>query len=157
MAYDANHGMSNTRIYRVWRDMKNRCLNPNNAGYVNYGGRGITVCAEWLEFIPFYTWATSNGYTETLFIDRIDNELGYNPENCRFVTRQVQQANRRSFKGSSSKYLGIYKTPRNTWAAKVKISGRNQHIGCYPSELEAAHARDAYIKTHNLPLKLNIG
>ena len=153
----SKHGLSNTRLYNIWRDMKNRCLNPNNVGYPNYGGRGITVCAEWLEYQPFHDWAYTNGYMDDLFIDREDNNLGYSPANCRFVTRQVQQANRRSFKNSTSAYLGVYRMTATKWAAKVTQGGKNKHLGRFNTELEAAKARDDYIKLHRLPLRLNLG
>ena len=153
----AKHGLARGRLYNAWRDMKNRCLNPNNIGYSNYGGRGITVCDEWLEYKPFHDWACSNGYMDDLFIDREDNDMGYSPSNCRFVTRQVQQANRRSFKGSTSEFLGVYKVTETKWAAKVSENGKNKHLGRFDTEHEAAQARDAYIKLKGLPLKLNLG
>ena len=87
------HGMRNSRLYKVWCAMKERCNNPHNKRYDRYGGRGITVCAEWVQFEPFYKWAKENGYEETKSIDRINNDKGYSPENCRWVTRSVQNRN----------------------------------------------------------------
>ena len=90
--YALKHGQYKTRIHRIWRGMKNRCLNKNNANYENYGGRGITVCDEWQNkengFINFYNWAIQNGYNDNLSIDRIDNQEGYYPENCQWITFQ---------------------------------------------------------------------
>lgn len=74
--------------------MKSRCFNPNRKNYPRYGGRGITVCDEWLKFEPFYEWAMSNGYTDELSIDRIDNDGNYCPENCRWVGAKTQANNK---------------------------------------------------------------
>lgn len=95
------HGMSRSRIYMIWAGMKSRCNYPKNISYKNYGGRGITVCDEWSEsFEEFYKWAMKNGYSEnaetrTCSLDRIDNDKGYSPDNCRFVTPKQQANNRR--------------------------------------------------------------
>lgn len=92
------HGKRNTRIYHTWRSMKDRCLNKNNDAYPRYGGRGIKICEEWLEFIPFYEWAMANGYRDDLTLDRKDNDGDYEPSNCRWVTMKLQANNRRSNK-----------------------------------------------------------
>lgn len=75
--------------------MKQRCLNPRCRAYRNYGARGITVCAEWMEFEPFCQWALENGYAHGLDLDRADNDGNYSPENCRWVKRDVNLNNRR--------------------------------------------------------------
>lgn len=92
---NTRHGAAKTKLYQVWGSMKQRCCNPNAKSYKNYGGRGITLCDEWMEFSAFQQWAKANGYAEGLEIDRIDNDKGYSPDNCRFVTRKQNCRNRR--------------------------------------------------------------
>lgn len=90
------HGLSNTRLYNVWRSFRRRCNNKNTSDYHRYGGRGITICKEWDSFINFYNWAKVNGYKDNLFIDRKDNNKGYFPWNCRFITRKKNNQNTRN-------------------------------------------------------------
>ena len=90
------HNEGKTRLYTIWRTMKQRCHNPHDQAYQRYGPRGITVCDEWkTEHLEFKEWALNNGYKEGLTLDRINNDLGYSPDNCRWVTRSEQQHNRR--------------------------------------------------------------
>lgn len=91
------HGYSQTRLYGIWQQMKNRCNNANVTYYNRYGGRGINVCSEWIsDFDAFRNWSMANGYTEELSIDRIDNNKDYCPENCRWVSMATQASNRSS-------------------------------------------------------------
>ena len=92
------HGYNDKdRLYRIWEGAKNRCVNPKNKYYPRYGGRGITFCDEWLnDFIAFRTWALSHGYKDNLTLDRIDNNKGYSPDNCRWVGWEIQASNKRS-------------------------------------------------------------
>lgn len=91
------HGKSHTKLFAVWNAMKQRCANPNVKSYANYGGRGITVCKEWVgDFQNFYSWAISKGYKEGLEIDRIDVNGNYKPNNCRWVTSQKNNNNRQN-------------------------------------------------------------
>lgn len=90
------HGQSGTPLYRVWQAMIQRCENPNDKYYKNYGGRGIKVCPEWKkDFTTFMTWALANGYEKGLSIDRINNDGNYESENCRFVPMARQSRNTR--------------------------------------------------------------
>lgn len=79
-----------------WGSMITRCTNPNAKNYANYGGRGITVCDEWRTFSNFFIWSINNGFKPGLSIDRIDVNKGYSPDNCRFITMEQQQQNRRN-------------------------------------------------------------
>ena len=91
------HGMSGSKISAVRGSMIQRCHNPNSKRYKYYGGRGITVCEEWLANPKsFYTWAVENGYKIGLTIDRIDNNKGYYPDNCRWVSHRENCMNTRS-------------------------------------------------------------
>lgn len=93
------HGMFGTRIYNVWHTMKERCYVPTQTSYKNYGERGIKVCEEWQEFIPFMEWSYANGYDENAkrgecTLDRIDPDGDYCPENCRWVSWDIQANNK---------------------------------------------------------------
>lgn len=91
------HGLSETRLYRIWHDMKNRCYSKKHKSYNNYGGRNIIVCEEWLnDFKAFYDWSMQNGYSDNLSIDRKDTNGNYTPNNCRWADKETQQNNKRN-------------------------------------------------------------
>ena len=98
-AHDANvtHGGRRTRLYNIWNNMKQRCINPHGTMFEYYGGRGIAVCPDWLaSFSTFQHWALSAGYTDDLTLDRIDSDKDYCPENCRWIPMCEQSKNRRN-------------------------------------------------------------
>lgn len=89
-----SHGKHGTRLYTCWKNMLNRCNDPKNKEYKNYGARGISVCEEWRDFNSFFKWATSNGYSDSLTIDRINVNKGYSPDNCRWADLHTQARNK---------------------------------------------------------------
>lgn len=130
------HNESKTRLYKIWKGMKNRCYNIQTPKYKSYGGRGIIVCDEWLENYPsFKKWAVENGYKDNLTIDRIDNNKGYSPHNCRWVTNKVQSNNKRN--NCFINYLG----------QTLTISQWSEKIGITPSTIWARY------KVYKLPLE----
>lgn len=109
-AFEKTHGMKKTRLYRVWCSMKERCYNPNNKSYKNYGNKGIEVCDDWrFNFLSFFNWAYENGYKSDArygecTLDRIDFNSDYSPENCRFIP--ISQQNRNYSKNVMVTYNG---------------------------------------------------
>lgn len=114
----------NTRLYNIYNNMIMRCTNPNATNYSRYGGRGITVCKEWSgkrANIKFFEWALTNGYDDTLSLDRIDNNKGYSPDNCRWVSVKEQGRNKRN-----NIYLTLNGKTQilEEWAREVGIDSR---------------------------------
>lgn len=88
------HGMSKTKLYKSWAAMKRRCDFPDPLHKKYYADKGITYCEEWKDFLPFMKWALNNGYVEGYTIERIDNEKGYFPENCKWIPASEQCLNK---------------------------------------------------------------
>lgn len=125
------HGKSNTAIYKVWENMKQRCLNVSHKDYHHYGGRGINICDSWLDFENFY--ADMGDKPKDLSLDRINNDLGYSPENCRWADYRTQLTNQRLRKDNKTgykkigKYNGKYEV-RIRHGSKVEFAGRFTNI-----------------------------
>lgn len=145
------HGTGNeTRLYRIWRAMRFRCTNPTHESFAYYGGRGIAVCEEWDKSFPdFRRWALATGYTDALSIDRIDNDQGYSPSNCRWATAPEQNKNRRP-SGVLVTHNGKTQNLRE-WASELGIYyttlNRRYHKGLRGVHLFAAVDRT---KSHKL-------
>lgn len=160
------HNLSNTKLFRLWVDMRQRCYNKNNANYKNYGKKGIIVCDEWKnDFMPFYTWAYKNGYKEELLpngfnkltIDRIDPNGNYEPSNCRWVDMKVQATNKGILSTNTSGYVGVsWIKSLNKWGCVISINNKSFRIGSYKTQKEAVEARNDFIEKHNLPHKKNV-
>jgi len=143
------HGLSDTRLYKIWRAMVRRCMNPNSPGYGGYGGRGITVCEEWLDFPSFCKWAMGSGYSDVLELDRVDTNKGYCPGNCRFTTRTIQCQNRRKQSNNTSGYIGVSLSKRTgRFRAEAWPSGSHVVLGEFDTAIEAAKVRDAFVSKH---------
>lgn len=118
-----SHGGSETRLYHVWHSMKERCYTKTHKAYSDYGGRGITICSEWLDFANFRKWAMDCGYNENApqwacTLDRIDVNGGYFPQNCRWVDMSEQSKNKRN--NMQIKYNGETHT-LSEWAKILEI------------------------------------
>lgn len=126
------HGKRRTRLYTVYSNIKTRCYNTKNSRYKYYGARGISMCDEWRnDFQAFFDWAIENGYREDLTIDRIDTNGNYEPANCRWVTWQEQQNNRRNnhlieFNGqvhTMAEWARLSGIPYLTLAQRINVYG----------------------------------
>lgn len=132
MSWQRKHGLSRHPLFRRWKNMRQRCLNPNNNAYPRYGGRGIKVCDQWVnDFKAFHDWSLGNGYDENLELDRMDNNGDYSPDNCRFTTTVENCNNQRrnvkyQFNGELlslpqiSRLTGVKRT---TILARIKLQG----------------------------------
>ena len=145
-----------TRIYKIWQKIKSRCKNKNNDKYCYYGMRGINICNEWeKDFISFYDWAMDNGYKEKLTIDRIDNDGNYEPNNCRWVAREIQSRNQRVIrKNNTTGYKGV-STHQNGYIVQITVSNKNIYIGYFKNAKDGAIAYNNYVIKNKLEHTLN--
>ena len=151
------HGLGLHRFYDTWRQMLQRCNNPKYKDYKDYGARGITVCEEWLDVANFVAWAEKTyPNTKGVSLDRIDNDKGYSPDNCRWATQSVQALNQRIRENNTSGFVGIaYRKDNNKWSASITIDYKVVFLKCFKTKEEAVQARDNYIIENKLPHKLS--
>lgn len=145
------------RFYTTWRNILARCLNTSHRAYVGYGGRGITVCEEWLDVTNFVAWCeATHPNIEGLSLDRIDNDKGYSPDNCRWADASTQNINQRMQKNNTSGYVGVtYYKKNNKWVVNIRHHKVLKYVGGFKTIEEAILARDNYIIENNLPHKLS--
>lgn len=127
-------------LYRRWRGILYRCGSMSATGYSRYGARGIDVCPQWKDsYEAFAQWALQSGYSPDLEIDRIDNEKGYSPENCRWVSHKVNSRNRSARQSNRTGTPGVtWRVSRTgsggSWRVSICVDGRNIHLGSFPEE-----------------------
>lgn len=142
VATKTSHGMSDTPEYRAWSALKNRCSNPNDKGFINYGGRGISICDRWINsFANFYA-DMGNRPSANHSIDRIDNDDHYYPENCKWSTRTQQIRNRRIYKNNKSGVNGVSQPYPGRWLAMIRVRGKPRSLYHGPSFQLAVEARE---------------
>lgn len=133
------HGFKGTTEYEIWVGMRQRCNNPNDNAYMNYGGRGITVCPRWGLFMNFYE--DMGPRPKGMSLDRIDPDGGYAPDNCRWASATVQSHNKRRSGRNSSGYRGVCKV---RYSAEIGYEGKSWRIGSFDTAEEAAWMYDQW-------------
>jgi hypothetical protein len=152
------HNAYKSRLYTIWADMKQRCNNPKQKAYVYYGAKGITICDSWnQDFQTFQQWALLNGYSNNLTIDRINTYKGYCPTNCRWATKTTQSRNKQKQCNNTSGYIGVsFDKQKKKWKSQISVNKKEYFLGRFLTAIEAAQARDQFIKTNLLQnYKLN--
>lgn len=151
------HGLTQHRFYNTWNGVIQRCNNPNHNRYKDYGGRGITVCEEWLDVRNFVAWCDlTRPDTEGLSLDRTDVDGNYEPTNCRWADASTQSLNQRISKSNTSGFVGVdFKPNENKYVARITVLGNRVYIGTFLTIEEAVQARDNYIIENELPHKLS--
>ena len=153
----SKHGLESNRFYSTWSNMNRRCNTKQDKNYKDYGGRGIKVCEEWLDIKNFISWAEStHPNIKGVSLDRIDNDRGYSPDNCRWADKTIQTINQGFKKSNTSGFVGVsFNKDSLKWRASIRFKHKIVHLGRFISIEEAVEARDNYIIEHNLPHKLS--
>lgn len=142
------HGLVKHPLYQIWLAMKQRCYNKNISNHSDYGGRGITVCDRWLDSFENFFEDMGERPSDEYSIDRIDNNQGYSPENCKWSTRSEQSINQRVKKNNKSGVRGVcWDKFRNKWSANLKFKSEKIYLGRFLEFEDAIKARkDAELK-----------
>ena len=145
------HNLTNHRLYRSWYNMIQRCTNPKDTFYKNYGERGIKVSNEWLDINNFINDMYPS-YKEGLSMDRIDNNKGYSKDNCRWATRSIQSRNTRVLMSrNKSGYRGVHwHKISKKWVSQITVYSKTIYIGSFDTAIDSAVAYDKYIIDNNL-------
>lgn len=151
------------RLYSIWVEFRRRCRNPRTQTYID---KSLTYNPAWDDYNIFRNWALCNAYSDELSFERRDNELGYEPSNCYWATRQEQQYNRdkRDDSAFKSKYIGVSELKpskrmtsplKKPWRARVSRKGKEIFMECFTTQIEAAKARDKFCVDNNINVVLN--
>lgn len=134
------HGLKGTTEYNSWNLMRDRCNNPNNKRYDKYGGRGISVCERWDDFLMFLE--DMGNKPEGTSLDRIDVNGNYEPSNCRWADDLTQARNQNIRKDNTSGYRGVYWNKRNkNWRVIIMANKVRIEIGSFKNKEDAIEAR----------------
>ena len=149
--HKTRYGLTSHRLYHSWFMMVDRCNNPKNQAYIYYGLKGIKVCNRWLDFVNFIEDVYST-FKEGLTLDRIDVNGNYEPSNCRWASREIQNRNTVKIrKNNKTGYRGVsWHKKSNKFRSQITVSKKVIFIGCFIDKVEAAKAYDKYVIDNNL-------